>query len=154
MKFRDIDIYVIHLFRRLWIPVSKFAIFLTFFWFGILKVVGLSPASPMVQHLTSITMPFIQTYQFVVLLGLFECVLGILFLIKGFERIVIPLLLVHMVTTFLPLFLLPHEVWQSFLVPTLEGQFIIKNIVIVAVAIGIASHLHPIPKHLASKLEM
>jgi uncharacterized membrane protein YkgB len=81
---------------------------------------------------------------FLVLFGLFECLIGLLFLIKGAERVVIPLLLVHMITTFGPLVFLPSETWQAFLVPTLEGQYIIKNLVIIAAAIGIASHLHPI----------
>ena len=80
---------------------------------------------------------------FFILFGLFECLIGILFLVKGFERIVIPLLFVHMITTLGPLFLLPEETWVKFLVPTLEGQYIIKNLVIVAVAIGIAAHLEP-----------
>ena len=48
-----------------------------------------------------------------------------------------------MITTAGPLVLLPSETWQSFFVPTLEGQYIIKNLVIIAAAIGIAAHLHP-----------
>ncbi|MCC7436506.1 hypothetical protein IT402_01365, partial [Candidatus Nomurabacteria bacterium] len=61
-------------------------------------------------------------------------------------RVVFPLLLFHMVTTFLPLIFLPSIVWQSAFVPTLEGQYIIKNLVIIATAIGIVSHLHPLAK--------
>jgi uncharacterized membrane protein YkgB len=48
-----------------------------------------------------------------------------------------------MIATFLPLFILPQETWSGFLVPTLEGQYIIKNLVLIAAAIGIAAHLHP-----------
>jgi hypothetical protein len=81
-----------------------------------------------------------------ILFGLFECLIGILFLIRGAERVVIPLLFIHMVTTFGPLVFLPSETWQAFLVPTLEGQYIIKNLVIVAAAMGIASHLTPISR--------
>jgi putative oxidoreductase len=55
---------------------------------------------------------------------------------------VLPLLLLHVVLTLLPLLLLPGLTWQSPLVPTLEGQYIIKNLVILAAALGIASHLH------------
>jgi uncharacterized membrane protein YkgB len=43
-----------------------------------------------------------------------------------------------------PLVLVPEYTWQSFLVPTLEGQYIIKNMVIIAVAIGIASLTQPL----------
>jgi uncharacterized membrane protein YkgB len=85
-------------------------------------------------------------HSFLILFGVFECLIGILFLIRGAERIVIPLLFIHMITTFGPLFLLPQETWSGFLVPTLEGQYIIKNLVIIAAAIGIAAHLHPMPR--------
>jgi hypothetical protein len=42
--------------------------------------------------------------------------------------------------------LLPAVTWQSFFVPTLEGQYIIKNLVIIALAIALASHLEPLQK--------
>ena len=73
--------------------------------------------------------------------------IGILFLIPKATRIVIPLLLVHMVTTLLPLILLPGATWQGFLILTLEGQYIVKNLVIIAVAIGVAAHAHPLSNH-------
>jgi uncharacterized membrane protein YkgB len=37
----------------------------------------------------------------------------------------------------LPLLLLPTLTWQSLLIPTLAGQYIIKNIVIVALALSV-----------------
>jgi hypothetical protein len=117
-----------------------------FFWFGFLKVIGLSPASGLVQNLFEKTIPFVHFSTFIVLFGLFECSIGILFIVRGFERVVIPLLFLHMITTFIPLFLLPEETWSGFLVPTLEGQYIIKNLVLIAAAIGIAAHLHPLEK--------
>jgi uncharacterized membrane protein YkgB len=45
-----------------------------------------------------------------------------------------------------PLILVPTHVWTGFLVPTLEGQYILKNLVIVAVAIGIAAQTKPLAK--------
>jgi uncharacterized membrane protein YkgB len=143
MSARSIDVQLIHFFRKISVPVARVALFVVFFWFGALKVVGMSPASDLVQHLFEKTIPFMSFGTFFILFGLFECVIGILFLIKGAERIVIPLLLVHMIATFMPLVLLPTETWQAFFVPTLEGQYIIKNLVIIAAAIGIAAHLHP-----------
>jgi hypothetical protein len=111
-----------------------------------LKVVGLSPASGLVQSLFERMIPFMNFSTFIILFGLLECLIGILFLFHGFERIVIPLLFLHMVTTFLPLFVLPHVTWSGFLVPTLEGQYIIKNLVVIGLAVGVASHLHPMKK--------
>jgi hypothetical protein len=48
--------------------------------------------------------------------------------------------------TFMPLFIIPDATWSGFLVPTLEGQYIIKNLVVIATAIGIIAHLHPLPR--------
>jgi uncharacterized membrane protein YkgB len=144
MPFHAIDVRLIHFFRRISMPVARFGLFVVFFWFGLLKVVGLSPATELVQQLFAQTVDFISFSHFIILFGLFECLIGILFLIRGAERVVIPLLFLHMITTFLPLFLLPSETWSGFLVPTLEGQYIIKNLVIIAAAIGIAAHLHPV----------
>jgi uncharacterized membrane protein YkgB len=81
---------------------------------------------------------------FLILFGLFECLIGVLFVIKGLERVVIPLLFIHMITTFGPLVFLPDETWSAFMVPTLEGQYIIKNLVIIATAIGVAAKVKPL----------
>jgi uncharacterized membrane protein YkgB len=143
------DVTLIHFFRRISIPAARIGLFVVFFWFGILKVIGLSPATPLVQALFEHTISFMGFPTFLVIFGLFECVIGILFLIKGCERVVIPLLFLHMITTFMPLVLLPTETWQSLFVPTLEGQYIIKNLVIIAAAIGIAAHLHPLHKRVS-----
>lgn len=124
-------------------PVSRLALFVVFFWFGILKMIGMSPASQVVQNLFNETMPIMEFQTFFIIFGLFECLIGILFLIPGAERGVIPMLLLHMVTTAGPLFFLPGETWNQTLVPTLEGQYIIKNLVIIATAIGVAAHLRP-----------
>lgn len=124
-------------------PMARFGIFVVFFWFGILKVLGLSPASPLVEALFNHTIHFMPFSSFIVFFGWYEVLIAILFLIKGAERIVLPLLLIHMITTFMPLVLLQGETWSAFLVPTLEGQYIIKNLVIIAAAMGIAAHLHP-----------
>jgi uncharacterized membrane protein YkgB len=146
MSIRAIDITLVHFFRRVSVPVARFGLFVVFFWFGALKVLGLSPASGLVQRLFENTIHFVSFDHFLIFFGLFECVIGILFLIKGAERIVIPLLFIHMITTFGPLVLLPQETWSGFLTPTLEGQYIIKNLVIIASGIGIAAHLHPLKK--------
>ncbi len=146
MSLEDIDSKLINFFRKVSVPVARFGLFVIFFWFGLLKVLGLSPASALVQELFERTMPIMSFHTFIVLFGLFECLIGILFIIRGLERVVMPLLLLHMITTFMPLFLLPQVTWSSFMVPTLEGQYIIKNLVIIAAAIAIAAHLQPIKR--------
>ena len=144
MEIKKFDKSMISFFQSISVPSARIGLFIVFFWFGLLKVIGLSPASGLVQRLFEQTIPYMHFSTFLIGFGLFEMVIGILFLIKGMERIVIPLLLIHMITTFLPLIFLPSETWSGFLVPTLEGQYIIKNFALIAAAIGIASHLHPI----------
>ena len=145
--FESFDKRAIRFFRKISEPSARIALFIVFFWFGLLKVIGLSPASGLVLRLFEETISWMSFGTFIVLFGLLECAIGILFLWKGAERVVIPLLFLHMVTTFLPLILLPEIGWQQFLVPTLEGQYIIKNVVLIAAAIGIASHIHPLVDH-------
>lgn len=139
-----IDLKLIALCRKIFVPFARVALFVVFFWFGFLKVIGESPASDVVQNLFERTIPIMEFSSFFILFGLFECLIGILFLIPKVERVVIPMLLVHMATTAGPLFLLTSETWNGFLIPTLEGQYIIKNLVIISTAIGVASNLKPI----------
>lgn len=120
--------------------LAKFSIFLIYFWFGALKVFGESPASPLVLSLLGVTMPSIEPSMFLVYFGLFEMLIGLLFLVPKFEKAAILLLALHLGMTVLPLFLLPHLVWTKPFVPTMEGQYIIKNILILALAFGIISH--------------
>lgn len=145
-KLELMDTRLIHLMRRLSMPFGRWAIFIVFFWFGLLKVLALSPASSLVLHLLAKTLPFIQPDLFMIGFGLFEMMIGILFLIRGMERIAIAILLFHMIAVFSPLVLLPDITWSGFLVPTMEGQYIIKNLVIIGLAMSIAAHLHPIKK--------
>lgn len=144
MSIESIDIKLIHFFRKISVPTARFGLFVVFFWFGALKVAGLSPASALVQSLFEQTISFMSFDVFLILFGLFECLIGILFVIPGLERVVIPMLFLQMVTTFMPLFILPAVTWSGFLVPTLEGQYIIKNLTIIAAAIVVAANLHPI----------
>ncbi len=120
-------------------PFARFAIFLVYFWFGLLKVVGESPASQMVEQLERQTMPFIPFDSFIIGFGIFEMVIGISFLFKKMDRISIPVFFLHIITTAMPLALLPVMIWTNYFVPTLEGQYIIKNIVLIALVVTIAA---------------
>jgi uncharacterized membrane protein YphA (DoxX/SURF4 family) len=117
---------------------SRISLFIIYFWFGLLKVLGLSPASPLVKDLSDMTglSSFISPTHFLILFGICECILGIMFLIPRVTKISKWLFTLHMITTFMPLFLVPQDVWITSFVPTLEGQYIIKNLaLIVAVLI-------------------
>jgi uncharacterized membrane protein YkgB len=124
------------------IPFARFSLFVVFFWFGILKVIGESPANPLVSNLLESTMPFISFETFIFIFGVFEVVIGLSFLFPRLVRVSVAMLAFHMVTTFMPLILLPEITWQRAFIPTIEGQYIIKNLVIIAAALGIVSHMH------------
>lgn len=141
-----IDLKVIAFFRRIFLPFARVALFVVFFYFGILKVLGLSPASSLAETLTARTVGLQYFDTLFITLSLVECAIGILFLVPKATRVVVPLLLVHMAVVCAPLALVPDMVWRGFFVPTLEGQYIIKNLVIVAVAVGIAAQTTPIAR--------
>ena len=128
--------------------LSRLALFVIYFWFGLLKVINLSPASGMVQELFEKTvtpmmgfahLSFMTPELFVILFGVFEMIIAILFLIPGKEKWALWVFGIHMITTTLPLLFLKDSVWQHIFVPTLEGQYVIKNIALIACAITIWS---------------
>lgn len=127
--------------RKISIPVSRFAFCIVFVWFGILKMLELSPAVGVVHTLYDHTVPFLPWEFFIYLFGAYECVIGIIFLFPGKEKWALYMLIPHMIITYGPLVILPNLVWKSFLIPNLIGQYIIKNIVIIALAIFIAAYV-------------
>ncbi|CAH0997847.1 hypothetical protein EMA8858_03981 [Emticicia aquatica] len=115
--------------------MNRLALFIVFFWFGFLKIIGLSPAKDIVTHLHHQTIePYISASFFIPFLGLTECLIGLLWLFPKLTKIAFVLFCLQMFTTFLPLILLPSETWQSNFALTLAGQYIIKNIVLIASA--------------------
>jgi uncharacterized membrane protein YkgB len=144
IDYTTIDLKLVAFFRRTFLPVARGSIFLIFFWFGFIKLLGLSPASPLAKALIDKTVGLQYFDALFFILALLECVIGVLFLFPKLTRVVVPLLLIHMLVVCSPLVLVPHYTWQSFLVPTLEGQYIIKNAVVIAVAIGIAAFTQPL----------
>jgi uncharacterized membrane protein YphA (DoxX/SURF4 family) len=112
---------------------ARIAMAIVFFWFGILKVIGVSPANGLVEALLDKTLPFIPFEGFIIFLGIWEALIGLLFLFPKLTKWAFILLVVQMFTTFGPLLFLPEASWQKFLlVPTLEGQYILKNVVLIA----------------------
>lgn len=146
MSLYSFDLHLIRFFKKISAPLSRIGLFIVFGWFGILKILNYSPATPLVKNLFEETISFIPFSTFLILFGALELLIGVLFLIKGAERAAFLLLILHMVTTFLPLFMLREVTWSGWFLPTLEGQYIIKNVIIIAAAMGIVANLHPLRK--------
>lgn len=144
IDYQAVDLRIIGFFKRTFEPVARFSIFLTFFWFGVIKLIGISSASPLAKALTERTIGLQYFDTLFITLALVECAIGLLILLPKATRIVVPLLVFHMVIVCSPLVLTPDLTWQQAFVPTLEGQYIIKNAVVIAVAIGIAASAVPL----------
>lgn len=83
---------------------------------------------------------------------MYEMAIGVAFIFPGLERLALYLLLPHMITTFGPLVLLPEYTWKAFLVPTLAGHYIIKNLILIALGIALAAYVGNFgPKESASQ---
>ncbi|MEF8774127.1 MAG: hypothetical protein V5A23_09840 [Halobacteriales archaeon] len=114
------------------VPVLRVSLGVVFVWFGALKVLGVSPAGELVAR----TVYFFPPEVFVPMLGVWEVLIGVTFLYRPLIRVGILLLFLQMPGTFLPVVLLPDVVFATF--PhalTVEGQYIVKNLVIIGAAL-------------------
>ena len=115
--------------------LNRAMIAVVYIWFGFLKVLGTSPAEGLVTKLFHITLePFMGIRTFLLILGMGECVIGMLWLSPRLTKIAFWVMIGHLFTTFLPVLFLVEETWQSFFALTLTGQYIIKNVVLFSAA--------------------
>ena len=106
-----------------------------FFWFGALKLApGLSPAEELVRNTTY----FVNPDWFLPVLAIWEMAIGLGLIFNCFMRLTLLLLFLQMPGTALPLVILPEAVWTVFPYGlTLEGQYIIKNLVLIGAGLVI-----------------
>ncbi len=113
-------------------PLLRFSLALIFIWFGFLKLIDASPADDVVTA----TAFFFDPDVFIYVLGAWEVLIGIFLCFRKTIRAALILLIFQMPGTFLPLILLPEVTWINFpLELTMEGQYIIKNLVLISAAI-------------------
>jgi len=114
-----------------------------FIWFGALKPLGLSPA----QALITKTVYWFDPAIFIPILGWWEILIGACLLIRPLIRIGILLLFLQMSGTVLPLFILPEVCFKQVpFVLTLEGQYIIKNLILISAAIVVGGTVRKSPE--------
>jgi len=124
--------------ERWGVPVLRVAIAVIFVWFSALKIFGISPAG----ELVAATVYVVDPALFVPVLGVWEVVIGLCLLYRPLIRLGIVLLFVQLPGTFLPIVLLPEVVFTTFPYGlTVEGQYIIKNLVIIGAALVIGGTL-------------
>lgn len=123
--------------RRRGTAALRISLALIFIWFGLLKPFGLSPAAPLVLA-TVEWLPLLSPQRWLGLIGWWEVAIGVTFLFHRTLRIAIALLALQMVGTLMPLVMLPEITFQPGRVPyapTMEGQYIIKNALIISAAL-------------------
>lgn len=115
----------------------RLAVGLIYIWFGLLKCFPqVSPAESIaadtIEWLTfGITDGIIATK----ILGVVEIGIGLGFCLKKLYYIV-PIMYLQMAGTIIPLFAFPEKTWTYFpIAPTLLGQYILKNLVVIAAGI-------------------
>ena len=141
-NFEGVDKRITHWMARYGITLLRIGLGIVFFWFGVIKFVpGLSPAEDLAARtITMLSFGIVPPQVSIPFLAAWETLIGIGLISGKFMRVTIFLLLAQMLGTITPLFLLPRETWRVFPVsPTLEGQYIIKNIVLVTAALVIGA---------------
>lgn len=113
-------------------PAVRISFAIIFIWFGALKPLGMSPAEQLLSDTTSF-LPFGSPKLWLHVVGYWEIVIGVLFLFKKTTRIAIGLMFLQMIGAFMPLVVLPDQVYQNrnIFTLTMEGQYIIKNILLI-----------------------
>jgi uncharacterized membrane protein YkgB len=135
--FDRIDRPIAAFMQRWGVPTLRVSLAVIFIWFGALKPLGLSPAAPLVKS-TVAWMPFLSPNAWLSVIGWWEVAIGVTFLFHRTLRVAIALLAMQMAGTFLPLFLAREITFQPGgfpYAPTLEGQYIVKNLLIISAAI-------------------
>ncbi len=124
------------------IPFLRAALGLVLMWFGALKFFpGMSPAQDLAARtIELLSLGIVQPALALPVLAAWECLIGIGLMSGRFLRATLLLLAVQMLGTLTPLFLFPGETFTVFpIAPTLEGQYIIKNVVLVAAAMVVGA---------------
>jgi len=124
--------------RRWSITTLRLALGSVFLWFGALKVFGSSPVASLIQE----TYTFMPISIFLLILGVWEMVIGIGIILKRALRFVLILLGIHLIGTFTAIGFNPGIFFVQG-VPfclTVDGEFVIKNVVLMTAALVIAGY--------------
>lgn len=142
LRFEIIDVRVTRWMARYGVLLLRISLGIIFLWFGALKFFpGLSPAQDLAARtIELLTFGTVHASVSVPLLAAWECLIGLGLLFGVFMRATLLLLAVQMSGTLTPLVLFPSEVFTRFpYAPTMEGQYIIKNAVLISAAIVIGA---------------
>ena len=141
-RFDRIDRDITAALARAGVPVLRIGLGLVFLWFGALKFFpGLSPAQDLATRtIEQLSGGLIAPALSLPILAAWESLIGLGLLTGLFLRATLLLLAVQMIGTLTPLILFPAETFTRFpIAPTLEGQYIIKNVVLIGAAMVVGA---------------
>lgn len=135
--FDRVDTLIVKWMARHGLTLLRISVGIIFLWFGALKLIpGASPAESLIQH----SLPFLPMELFLPVLAIWEMIIGLGFITGKFMRLTILLMIFQMIGAASPIVLNPTAVFVKFpFVLTLEGQYIIKNAVLVSAAFVIGA---------------
>lgn len=134
-KFEKLDNFIINTFKRYGTTTLRISLGVVFLWFGFLKFFpNVSPAETLATRTIDVlTFGLIVPSVSIKILALWESLIGLGMLTNKFQRVTLLLLWSQMVGAWSPLVIFPSEMFIMFpFVLTLEGQYIVKNLVIIA----------------------
>ena len=137
-----LDAAITRVLARIGVPAVRVALGIVFLWFGALKLFpGLSPAEDLAARtIETLSGGAISSATSLPVLAIWESLIGLGLLTGKALRATLFLLALQMLGTLTPLFLFPDETFSQFpFAPTLEGQYIIKNVVLIAAAMVVGA---------------
>jgi uncharacterized membrane protein YphA (DoxX/SURF4 family) len=122
------------------VPSMRYSIALIMIWFGLPKLFsGTSSAEDLaVSTVEKLTLGIVAGDTARIILAAMEVGFGIVLIIGRWMPLMLLLILGHMIGTFTPFLFFPELLWASPAVLTIEGQYIVKNVVIIAGLIFLA----------------
>ncbi len=141
-RFLHLENVIHHHLVRHSVVVLRVAVGLVFFGFGILKYFpGISPAQGITEDTTHILfLGLVPGDVALPMIATLECVIGLCLITGKAMRVGIWLLAVEFVGILSPLVLLPGRLFSGpDHAPTLEGQYVLKDIILVGAAMVIAA---------------
>ncbi|MEZ4584851.1 MAG: DoxX family membrane protein [Gemmatimonadales bacterium] len=141
-KLDPIDVRITSWMARHGITLTRIALGVVFLWFGVIKFVPTwSPAAELATRtIDRLSFGLVAPSVSLPLLAAWESLIGLGLLTGRYLRTTLFLLFLQMPGTLMPLVLFPHEAFRAFpYAPTLEGQYIIKNLVLIGAAIVVGA---------------
>jgi uncharacterized membrane protein YphA (DoxX/SURF4 family) len=141
-RFERIDKEITGWMARNSIALLRIGLGIIFLWFGLLKFFpGLSPAQDLATRtIAALSFGLVGPALSLPILATWEVLIGLGLIVGRWMRVILLILGAQMLGTITPLLLFPSEAFTlAPFAPTLEGQYIIKNIVLVAAALVIGA---------------